>query len=410
MIKMTSKKRFLTVCGVSHKTSTVDQREPLQLGHDKIAVANALFRSFPGVMESAIVSTCNRIEFYFVCSGEKRPFETVRRFYEKFRELDISDLERSFYTKRGSHAASHLFKVSAGMDSMVFGENQILRQVKDAYSSACSVRVVGKVIHRLFHQAFRAGKQVRTDTEMGKGACSVSSAAVALLKDRIDMQNKPSILFIGVNQMIALAASGLSRIDEKEFVFANRTAGKAEELAAKFGGEGFPLEKLPNLLPVVDIVVSCTGSEVPIITGKMMDDVITKNAERFGSDKNRLIIMDLAIPRDIEFARSYHPAVEVLNLEDVNEYVRTQQSRLKAEAPKAEEIVNRRLDEFIYWFDHVRHEPIYNGLGDAFETVRNREISKLLKKLPPELRDEVDKTTRRMVNRLLQIKVRPSGE
>jgi glutamyl-tRNA reductase len=170
------------------------------------------------------------------------------------------------------------------------------------------------------------------------------------------------------------------------------------------------LSKLPDLLPEVDIVVSCTGSESPIITRRMMDDVIAENTQRFGPDRNRLIIMDLAIPRDVEFDRSYHTAVEVLNLEDVNDYVGDQRSRMRAEEPKAEEIIDRRLDEFIYWFDHVRHEPIYNGLGDAFENVRSREMSQLLKILPSELRDEVDKTTRRMVNKLLQIKVRPSGE
>lgn len=407
---MTSVSWFLTVCGISHKTSSIEQRELLQLGHEQIAKANAVFSNLPGVMESIIVSTCNRVEFYFVSNGNENPFETIKLFYKEYKDIDISNLTENFYSKKGPHTASHLFKVSAGMDSMVFGESQILGQVKDAYSSACSVRAVGKIIHRLFHQAFRVGKQVRTDTEMGRGACSISSAAVALLKDYIHDFEKPSILFIGVNQMIALAASGLSKIENARFVFANRTVEKAVEFAAKYNGEAHSLGELSNLIPQVDIIVSCTGSELPIITGEMMDDIFAKSAGRFGANKKKLIIMDMAVPRDVEIDKSYNPAVRVFDLEDIHEYVNNQQSKKEAEIPKVQEIVDRRLGEFNYWFDHVRHEPIYNGLDGVFETIRSQEISVILKKLPPELRDDVDKITKRIVNRLLQIKVRTSGK
>jgi glutamyl-tRNA reductase len=407
---MTSVNWFLTVCGISHKTSSIEQREPLQLGHDQIAKANAIFSNLPGVMESVIVSTCNRVEFYFVSNGSESPFETVKLFYKEYKDIDISNLADNFYTKKGSHTASHLFKVSAGMDSMVFGESQILGQVKDAYSSACSVRAVGKIIHRLFHQAFRVGKQVRTDTEMGKGACSVSSAAVALLRDNIGESDTPSILFIGINQMIALAASGLRKIENARFIFANRKVEKAIEFAARYNAEGHPLGKLANLIPEADIIVSCTGSELPIITEKLMDDIIVTRAGRFGADNKKLIIMDMAVPRDVEIDKSYNPAITVFDLEDIHEYVNSQQSRKEAEIPKAQEIVDRRLGEFNYWFDHVRHEPIYNGLDGAFEAIRSQEMSGILKKLTPELRDDVDKITKRMVNRLLQIKVRTSGK
>jgi glutamyl-tRNA reductase len=407
---MTSTKWYLSVCGINHKLSSTEQREPLQIGRDQMAGANATFGGQAGVMESVIISTCNRVEFYFVSNSERSPFDIVKQFYMDFKGLDISDLQEMFYVRKGSHTASHLFKVSAGMDSMVLGEDQILGQVKEAYSSACSVKVVGKVIHRLFHQAFRVGKQVRTDTEMGGGACSVSSAAVGLLKDRMGDLEKPSILFIGVNQMIALAASGLSKIEDAEFVFANRTHEKAVSLAGKYNAEGHPLTSLPDLLPTADIVVSCTGSEYPIITEAMMDGIIAHNGGRFGEDGRVLTIVDLAVPRDVEFDGSCYSAVDVLNMDDIKEYVNNQEIKKQAEIPKAQEIIDRRLGEFVYWFDHVRHEPIYNGLDDSFETIRRQEISLILKKLPSELREEVDETTKRMVDRLLQIKVRTSSK
>ena len=407
---MTSSKWYLTVCGINHKISSTSQREPLQIGRDRLAEANSAFGNLPGVRESVIVSTCNRVEFYFVSDSDKTPLETVRLFYREFRGYDISDLGNRFYVKKGSHTASHLFMVSTGMDSMVLGENEILGQAKDAYSSACSVRVVGKVLHRLFHQAFRVGKQVRTDTGIGSGACSVSSAAVALLKKRIGDLEKPAVLFIGVNQMTALAASNLSRIEEASFSFANRTEEKAVALADRYNAEGYSLTRLPDLLPSADIVVSCTGSELPVITSKMMDDVIAGNAGRFNDNGRALTIVDLAIPRDVEFDGSRYAAVDVLNMDDINEYVKSEEIKKQAEIPKVQEIIDRRLGEFVYWFDHVRHEPIYNGLDDSFEKIRKQEISLILKKLPSDLREEVDKSTKRMVNRLLQIKVRTSGK
>jgi glutamyl-tRNA reductase len=141
-----------------------------------------------------------------------------------------------------------------------------------------------------------------------------------------------------------------------------------------------------------------------------MDDIIANSADRFIDNRTVMTIVDLAIPRDIEFDGSRYPAVDVLNMDDIKEYVKDQEIKKQAEIPKAQEIIDRRLGEFVYWFDHVRHEPIYNGLDDSFETIRKQEISLILKRLPSNLREEVDESTKRMVNRLLQIKVRTSSK
>ncbi len=379
----------------------------MQLGHHETAEANDALRSLPGVMESAIVATCNRVEFYFVAEKQCEPFPTVATLYTTLKGIDVSRLEKSFYTRRDKHAADHLFRVTAGLDSMVLGENQILGQVKDAYSSACAVKAAGKVIHRLFHQAFRVGKQVRTDTEMGKGACSVSSASVELLKTRIDEMNKPTILFVGVNQMIALAADGLKRLGCGAFLFANRTVQKAIAFAIKYGATGHSLEELPSLLGRADVVLTCTGSSLPIITCDMLDSVVASRPEK------KLVIMDMAVPRDVELEKNHSADITLFDLEDLRSFVREQQARRELAIPQSEEIVERKLDEFMYWFDHVRHEPAYNGLDGSFEAIRLQEIEPLMKKLTPEVRKEIDHATRRLVDRLLQIKIRsaaPSGK
>ncbi|MFH1373628.1 MAG: glutamyl-tRNA reductase [bacterium] len=388
----------LTVCGISHRTSSLAEREPLQIGHDEIAAAQSTFRGLPGVMESIIVATCNRVEFYSVAERQASPFKTATSFYQAIRGIDISNLEEKFYTRRSKHAADHLFRVTAGLDSMVLGENQILRQVKDAYSSACAVKATGKVIHRLFHQAFRIGKQVRTDTEMGQGACSVSSASMEMLRHKIGDLKAPIVLFVGINQMIHLAANGLNRPDGAKFLFANRTVEKAVEFAGRYGATGHSLQELPHLLGRADLVVTCTGSTRPVITREMIDIVMAARTDR------RLTIMDMAIPRDVEIAKDHHADIDLFDLEDVQAFVRNQQKKREKAIPQSEEIVQYRLDEFMYWFDHVRHEPAYNGMGSSFEAARQQELGDVLAKLSPELRREVDDASRRLMTRLLRIK------
>jgi glutamyl-tRNA reductase len=393
----------LVVCGTDHKLSTLEQREALQIGHEEIAAAHSMFGDLPGVYESAVISTCNRIEYYFVTPGEREPFESVKSFYLKFRNLDISELGDRFFSRKNKHAADHLLRVCAGLESMVIGENQILGQVKESYSSACAVKTAGKVIHRLFHQAFRVGKQVRTDTEMGKGACSISSAAIEMLQARVNNIDKPRVLFIGVNQMIFLAASGVVELEHGDLFFANRTVEKARSLAAKFGATGYSLDQLPSLMAKVDIVISCTGSQESIINGAMIEKAAASKRP------DRVLIIDLAIPRDVEIGNTTPANVEIYDLESVKRHVTEHQQKRELAIPLVEKIIERRLDEFLYWFDHVRHEPIYNGLADSFERVRTEEIEPLLEKLPDDLKGEVEKTSKALIKKLLQLKVQESG-
>jgi glutamyl-tRNA reductase len=400
---MSSYAWYLAVCGISHKTSTVNEREPLQMGREDIARAHADFVNLDGVNEAAILSTCNRIELYFVANKKYDAFEIIRAFFRKSRNLDIIGLREKFYIKKNKHTADHLFRVAAGIDSMVIGENQILGQVRDAYSSACAVKAAGKVIHRLFHQAFRVGKQVRSDTEMGKGACSVSSAAVEMLQEKLKAFEKPSILFIGLNQMIALAASGLNKLEYNRFTFANRTPEKAVAFGAGYNAPGFSLKELPSLLEKSDLIISCTGSSEPIITRQIIDNL----PRQMTANK---IIMDLAVPRDVEIDNGYKSNIEILNIEDIHKFVRDQQTRREQAIPQAEEIIEQKLGEFVYWYDHVRHEPFYNGLDNVFEDIRRRQMTSVLSKLSPEMRDEVDKASQSLVNKLLHLKIRTDPE
>jgi glutamyl-tRNA reductase len=397
----------LVVCEATHETSSVEERGPLQLQADESARANAVLGALDKVMESAIVSTCNRVEFYFVTGRGNDPLDIVAAFYREFNGLDLKPYRKLFRVRKGMHAADHLFRVAAGIDSMVLGENQILGQVKSAYSSACAVKSAGKVVHRLFHQAFRVGKQVRSDTGIGKGACSVSTAAVEMLSETLHSTERPSIVFVGVNQMIRLAAARLAQVDGVRFAFANRTEAKARDFGAGFGAveaAGYGLERLPELIAGADVVISSTSSPVPIITCEMIERAAAQHPGR------HLVIVDLAVPRDVEPAPhgDYGREVSVWDLEDIKRFVGDRQQQRKMAIPRAEEIIERKLDEFEYWYGHVQHEPIYNGCDPTAESIREQELESIIEKLPPELRNELNRATRRLVDRVLKIARRSS--
>lgn len=401
---MGSSNWYLAVCGINHKTSSLEEREPVQLGREDMAKAHAEFSNHPEILESTIVATCNRVEFYFVARKEYDAFDAVKNFYRNFRNIDISNLSDAFYIKKNRYAADHLFRVAAGIDSMVLGENQVMAQIKEAYSSACAIKTAGKIIHRLFHQAFRVGKSVRTDTEMGKGACSVSSAAVEMLNDHTKASDNPRILFIGINQMITLAANGLRHLEYGNFAFANRTPERAVAFAAGYNAKGYSLEKLTELIVDSDIVITCTGSSEPIITKDMIDDFLAKNPSK------KLILMDMAVPRDSDIEKDYNKSIIVFDLDDIKTFVMDQQIKRERAIPQAEQIIERKLGEFVYWFDHVRYEPIYNGLYDAFENIRLEEMEAVLDKLPSDQKVIINQATKNLISKLVHLKVRLSSD
>lgn len=396
---MLSVKWHFVVCGINHTRAPIEVREPLQIGREELARAQTIFSQLPAVMESCIVSTCNRIEFYFVIDRQTDPLETVGRFYGQLRNLDLTPAHHLFYVRHERKAAEHLFRVAGGLDSMVLGETEILGQLKDAYSSSCRLKIAGKVLHRLFHQAFRVGKQVRSDTEMGQGACSVASAAVDLLKPRLRDYRNPNILFVGATQMIALAASNLATQPVGRFYFANRTVEKAQALAREFGYQGYTLDDIPDVLPEVDIVISCTGAPHVVIEAELLRNIA---GHRENGD---LLVVDLAVPRDIETDGNL-AGITVFDLDAVKQFVETSRQRRRDAIPDAENIIEQRLAEFMYWYSHVRYEQASSDIAAVFEKIRKEEFDRIIRKLPLELQSELDDASRTLVDKMLHVRSR----
>jgi glutamyl-tRNA reductase len=197
--------------------------------------------------------------------------------------------------------------------------------------------------------------------------------------------------------MISLAATNLGREAHGRFLFANRTPEKAAALALRHDGEGYGLDHLPELMARADIMVTCTGADRPIVDSAMVNQALT------GHENRRFVIVDMAIPRDVDYERDGHPGVEVYDLQDVQRHVREQQERRREAVPQAEEIVRRRLDEFMYWFEQVRRAPVSTSVIASLEAIRQQELAGALDRLSPEDREKVDEATRRLMRRLIQL-------
>jgi len=386
----------LAVVGIDYKTSSLQEREPLQLAADDVLRVNDLLVSTPGVMEAVTVCTCNRIEFYLVLREKVEAYTAVAAMYEKYRGLDLAPLREKFFERTEVHAVRHILRLAAGLNSMVLGETQIFGQVKAAYSVACSVKSAGKILHRLFHQAFRAGKKVREDTAIGRGAVSVGSVAARLARDRLSDRPDPQILFVGVNDMIALAAEHFREAGYRRFSFCNRTREHAERLAGNFGGTVHLLNELPRMVGAADLIVACTGSSVPLITCEIVH-------EAFGGRPDRnVVVLDLGVPRDVEPAVGGLSGVTLLDLDAIHRELSIGlEGRASAIGP-AEDIIEDKVDQFVYWYDAVRREPQYNELGRKFEEIPTEELGLALDDCPPEFRGKIEQFSLRLARRLLQ--------
>lgn len=390
---------FLALCGTNHRLTALNERAPLALSHDDLANGHLELMNFGNVFEAVAVSTCNRIEFYLVLPVGVDPFNVVKHFYINFRKLDISELEDKFYVKTELDAVEHLFRVSAGLDSMVLGETQVFGQVKEAYSSACMIKSAGKIIHRMFHQAFRTGKQIRTETDLQQGVSSVSGAAMQLLKKHLDGNHSLPVILIGVNEMIHISAGHLMKSGYNNLIFVNRTESRAHEMSNKYGGSGKPLSELKNILPDAHVVITCTGAPEAIIDRGMLTDAIEKS-------DSKLTILDMAIPRDVAVPETTDQRLQLLDLEDVDQYLKEKQQVREDSVPKAEGLIRRRIEEFRYWYEHAKHEPLTERVEHALERIRREEIAEISRDLDDDTSKKIEEFSHRLIDRLLKTKRR----
>ena len=382
--------------GVSHRTAPVELRERLDFSSRDLGAAIEALALRPSAAETVVLSTCNRSEIYVVSGDPARAREEVTGFLSEYHRLPESVFTPHLFSHDSEAAVRHLFRVAAGLDSIVVGEPQILGQVKDAFQAAAEHHRAGPVLSKLFHWSFLVGKRVRTETGLGEGAVSVSFAAVALARKIFGQLNGRRVLVVGAGEISTLTAQHLRANGVGEILVTSRTQAHAEALAASVNGRSVPWDDLAQGVAVSDIVVTATGSQRPIITRAQVE------AGRHRRDP--LFIIDIAVPRDVEASVGDIEQVFLYNVDDLQTLVQENLSRRSSEVDRAEAIVAEEVAKFGAWQRSRGAVPTIVALRERFDRIRRSELNRLdgkLSGLTPEARTRVDEVTRLIVEKLL---------
>ena len=402
----------LFLLGVSHRTAPIDLRERLDFSSRDVGAAVEALATRSSAAESVVLSTCNRSEIYVASAAPVQARDEIVRFLTEYHQLPAETFAPHLFSFSDAEAARHLFKVAAGLDSMVVGEPQILGQVKDAFQAASERRCTGPVLSKLFHWSFNVGKRVRTETALGEGAVSISFAAVALARKIFGRLNGRRVLVVGAGEISTLTAQHLRSHGVGEMLITSRTAAHAEALAALTVARAVPWEELDSALATADIVVTATGSQRPIITRAQVEAVTGRRR------RDPLFIIDVAVPRDVEATVGDIEQVFLYNVDDLQSVVQENISRRAAEIARAEAIVADEVAKFTAWQRSRGAIPTVVALRERFDAIRRAELQRLepkLSALPPETRALFEQMTRLIIEKLLlepteQLKALPDEE
>jgi glutamyl-tRNA reductase len=394
----------LLLVGISHRTAPIELRERVDFHARGLehALRTLAARSQQGD-ELAVLSTCNRAELYVACEDVETARAELVSFVGSFHGVDAAALEPHVYHVVDIEAARHLFRVAAGLDSLVVGEPQILGQVKEAHGAARDAATAGPLLNRLFHSSFAVGKRVRSETGLGAGAVSVSYAAVALAKKIFGNLDGRAVVVIGAGEMGKLTAQHMKSQGVRNVTIVSRTMANAARTADAIGGAtAAPWDDMDAALIASDIVITATGAASPVLTKARIEAAMRQRRSR------PLFIIDIAVPRDVEAAAGEIEQVFLYNIDDLQAAIRENMARRTSEVTRAEAIVDEELDKFGSWMRARGVIPTVVALRQSFEAIRRAELDRLdfkLSALPQEARDEararVDEITHLIVEKLL---------
>lgn len=388
----------LVMVGINHETAPVEQRERLAFAQSECASALADLLALPQVAEALLLSTCNRTDLYVrVTQDAREPAGEAAALLvrELIRAKNADGIDPGLFCSRfDDDAVRYLYRVAAGLESMVKGEAQILAQVKDAYRIACGARGCDVVLHKLFHSAFRVGKKARAATGIGVGAVSVGLAAVELADRALGGLSGKRALVIGAGEMAGLAAAHLAGGGAAPTI-ANRTESSARALAEKLGGSVAPFERLAGALVDCDVVIASAAAPHHLITEQMMRDVMARRAGRTA------VLIDVAVPRNIDPAVAGIDGVALHDIDRLREVVDGNLERRAAEVPKVERIIENELDEFSRWARSLELVPAIKDMISVVESIRRDEIARVAKHFSKEQLAQLDQVTRSIVKKIL---------
>jgi len=356
--------------GLNHASAPVSVRERVSFSVDVLKPALEGLRSAFGsdVREAAILSTCNRTEIY--CAATPHVAQQLSGWLAQVNRLETDSLKPHLYHHQRNDAVRHAFRVASGLDSMVLGEPQILGQMKTAVRCAAEAGSLGTLLHQLFQRTFSVAKEVRSQTAIGAESVSMAAAAVRLAERVFGQLSQTKVLFIGAGDMIGLCATHFAATQPQTMMVANRTPERAQWLAARVGARTMTFSELPERLAEFDVVVSCTASTLPILGLGMVERATRLRRYR------PMVMLDLAVPRDIESEVSRLDDVYLYCVDDLGRMVQSGADARKAAVVQAEAIIETRVRHFMHWWQTRDVVPAIQTLQQAADTVRTVELER----------------------------------
>ena len=383
----------LIAVSINHRTATVELREAVFLSEDEIRAVTKkakenLFK------EGLVISTCNRTEIFGLPANSDLTHQHIKNLITDIKSSkEISDENLEKYISRD--ALRHLFKIASGIDSLLVGDNQIFKQIKESFQIAEEMDFAGFLMKRIFDSAIRTGKRAISETKISDGAVTVSYAAVQLIEKIFFNLSKKSALVIGAGETGEIAAKHLRDKGIGRLALTNRTFEKAERLATELNTAVFPFDTFKDHLYKFDIIVSATSSPGILLS---KEDIKSSMKKR---NSEPMVIMDIAIPRDVDPETKKIESVFYHDIDSLNIIVEQNLARRKAEIPKVEKIIEEELLSFYEWYNSLQAAPTIKELRDKFESIRAEEVEKNINKFSAEDREKLEIVTKRIINKIL---------
>ena len=402
----------IAVVGLSHRTAPVEIRERLSIAEQSMEDSLQRLRADEQVLEASILSTCNRLEIYTLLRHPEQGVNAVGSFLSEHSGLELGDLAPHLFTYHHEEAVAHLMRVAAGLDSLVLGEGQILSQVKKMYRLGQEHRSIGPILNRLLNQAVSTGKRVRSETNLGTGAVSISSAAVELAQLKVGQArgvddlvplDQEQIAVVGAGRMSRLLLQHLQAKGARGVVLLNRTVQRAELMAADFPAlpvQCRPLTDLDHCLSTCSLVFTSTAAEEPIITAERLAPL---------NRRSSLMLVDIGVPRNISADVVAVEGVGSYDVDDLQEVVTRNQEARREIAAEAEGLLQEDGRQFLDWWDGLEAVPVVNRLRTQLEDIREQELQKALSRMGPDLsareRKVVEALSKGIINKILHTPV-----
>jgi len=383
----------IVVVGLNHRTAPLALLERVALDGAGVAKAVTGIATRDSVREAIVLSTCNRTEVYAVADRFHGAYDDIRDLLGDLSGVDPADLAPHLYSEHDAAAVEHLFSVATGIDSMVLGESEILGQVRDAWETARAEGASRTTLNLLFRHALEVGKRARTETAIGRGTASVSQAAVELAGARLGGLVGRTVTVVGAGAMgegiaVALRAAGVGSI-----TVVNRSAERGKGVADRVGGDAVGLDRLADAVAASDLLLTCTGADRPVITADTVRAV--------GRSGRGILIVDVAVPRDVAADVADIPGVTVLDLEGLQRFADAGMSRRAGEIDDVRRLVRDELDRFTAAATALQAAPVVAALRRRADEIRSTEIERIAGRLDDDALRVVEEVTHRIVSKLL---------